>query len=270
MPDLILLKLGGSVITDKSRPFTAQEDVVRRLGREIQQAKAVRPGLQVVIGHGSGSFGHVVAHRYHTHEGILDDRSWQGFAETARAAASLNRLVTDWLFTEGVPVVSFSPVASARCRGKQLLHLEIQPLEAVLQAGLMPIVYGDVAIDESVGFTIVSTEQIFEYLAHRLRPVQIVLAGVVDGVYDADPLRRPDASRIERITPVNWPQVRAALGASHATDVTGGMLSKVQVMVNLAAALPGLRISVVSGAIPGRVHDALTASGVAGTEICGE
>jgi isopentenyl phosphate kinase len=300
--DLVLLKMGGSVITDKSRPFTAREDVIRRLGREIKQAQTLCPGLQVIVGHGSGSFGHMVAHQYRTHEGLCaavplrqsqstpylhkgddaedcaetaravatDSLRWRGYAETARAAARLNRLVTDWLFEEGLPVISFQPSATAWCRGRRLVRLDLKPLRTVLHAGLLPVIYGDVAIDEVQGFTIISTEQIFGYLARQLRPIQIVLASIVDGVYDADPLANPDAVPFRTITPANWQQVRSALGGSYATDVTGGMLSKVQAMVELVASQPELQVHVVSGAIPGRVADALRQSreSQAGTVIC--
>ena len=109
MSELVLLKLGGSVITDKNNPFTARGDVIRRLGREIRGALDERPDLQLILGHGSGSFGHVVAQKYRTREGAVHEDSWRGYAETAAAAARLNRLVTDLLLEEGVPVVSYQP-----------------------------------------------------------------------------------------------------------------------------------------------------------------
>jgi isopentenyl phosphate kinase len=268
MPDLVLLKLGGSVITDKSSPETAREDVVRRLGQEIRQALAETDGMRLVIGHGSGSFGHSVAHRYHTHSGVVDDQSWYGLAETSRAAARLNRLVTDWLFEAGLPVISFQPSASALCCGRRLLHLELEPLRRALAGGLIPIVYGDVAMDLEQGFAIISTEQIFSYLVAPLGATRIVLAGIVDGVYTADPLRHPDsAQRLDHISPRSWAEVRALLGGSHAVDVTGGMLSKVEAMVDLVECHPDLTVTVVSGAIPGRVQQALRGDVAAGTRI---
>jgi len=114
---LAFIKLGGSVITDKNREATAQPEVIRRLAREIARARAADPGLRLVIGHGSGSFGHFVGRHYGTHLGLRDDRGWEGYARTGAAAARLNRLVTDVFLEEGVPVVSLQPSASARCRG---------------------------------------------------------------------------------------------------------------------------------------------------------
>src|SRR5512136_626059 len=132
MSELVFLKLGGSIITDKNRPFTARPDVIRRLGREIKQALDVRPAVRLVVGHGSGSFGHVVGQKYRTREGVVNAESWRGFAETAAAAARLNRLVSDLLLEEGVPVVSFQPSAAARCRGGTLETFDTLPLRQVL------------------------------------------------------------------------------------------------------------------------------------------
>jgi isopentenyl phosphate kinase len=260
MSELVLLKLGGSVITDKNRPFTARKDVIRRLGQEIRQALDDRPDLRLILGHGSGSFGHVVAQEYRTREGVVHEDSWRGYAQTAAVAARLNRLVTDWLLEEGVPVVSFQPSASARCRRGDLMYLDTHPIKQVLEASLVPLVYGDVAVDAVQGFTIISTEQIFDNIARELQPARIILAGVVDGVYDADPLTHPGASRYEEITLDNWHKVEAALGGSHGTDVTGGMFSKVRDMYHLMLAQPPLQIHIISGKIPGHVASALCGS----------
>jgi len=267
MPELVLLKLGGSVITDKNRPFMAREEVIRRLGAEICQALNDRPSLQLILGHGSGSFGHVVARKYGTHKGVvgsseaLRQESWRGFLETAAAAARLNRLVVDGLLEEGVPVVSYQPSASARCRRGELMYFDTHPMQQVLAAGLVPVVYGDVAVDAIQGFTIISTEQIFDNIAREFQPARIVLAGIVDGVYTADPLTDPSAVRYDEITLDNWPEVEAALGGSHGADVTGGMLSKVRDMYHLMLAQPPLQVHIISGEIPGHVASALAGSG---------
>jgi isopentenyl phosphate kinase len=273
--ELVLLKLGGSVITDKSQPFAAREDTIRRLGREIREALEDQPDLRLVLGHGSGSFGHVVAQKYRTHEGVVDtdeahrQESWRGFAETAAAAARLNRLVTELLLEENVPVVSYQPSASARCRRGELMYFDTHPMKQALEAGLVPLVYGDVAVDAVQGFAIISTEQIFDNIARELQPTRIILAGIVDGVYDGDPLTNSEAMRYEEITRDNWGEVEITLGGSHATDVTGGMFSKVRDMYHLALAQPPLQVHIVSGEISGHVNSALSGSdGDIGTLIC--
>ena len=255
MNELVFLKLGGSLITDKKREETAREDVIRRAGQEIRQALDQCPDLRLVLGHGSGSFGHFAAQRHGLLEG--GPPNWRGYAETGAAAARLNRLVTDILLTEGVPVVSLQPSASAWCRDGELLHLAVEPIRELLAHDLVPLVYGDVALDETRGHTIISTEQIFAYLARELRPARILLAGEVEGVFTADPTHDPTARLIPEITPASLPQVERVLGGSAGIDVTGGMWAKVRAMVALVEAMPELEVRLISGGQPGLIARAL-------------
>lgn len=257
MNELVFVKLGGSVITDKTRPETARHDVIARLAGEIAAACEQCPDLRLVVGHGSGSFGHVTAGRYGTRDGVHGEAAWRGFAEVAAVAARLDRIVASALLQAGVPAWTVQPSASARCQAGTLVSLEITPLETALARGLVPVVYGDVAFDEVQGGTIISTEQILAYLASRLRPSRVLLAGIVDGVYEADPLSHPGAALIPRITPANRAAVRASLGGSHALDVTGGMASKVDILTALVEALPGLSVRILSGERRGALYTAL-------------
>lgn len=254
MAELVFLKLGGSLITDKTRDATPRLDVIRRAAREVATALHQRADLQLLLGHGSGSFGHMPAHRYHVRQGCDD---WWGFALTAAAAARLNRLVTDIFLAEGVAVVSLSPAASARCRAGSLLELAVSPIRAALDHGLVPLIYGDVAFDEAQGSTIVSTEELFVHLAPLLSPQRIVLAGEVDGVFTADPQLDPQAERIPDITADNLIRIRGVLSGSRGVDVTGGMLSKVFTMHRLTQERPPLRVQLLSGLLPGHIAEAL-------------
>ncbi len=255
--ELVLVKLGGSVITDKGQAEVARLEVIDRLAGEVADALGAAADLTLVLGHGSGSFGHMTAQRYGTRQGVRSPADWFGFAEVADVAARLNRLVTQRFLAAGVPAWSLQPSASARCRGGALVSLETDPLVRALDQGLAPMVYGDVALDEEQGGTILSTEQILSYLARRLHPSRLVLVGQVDGVFEGDPLSDPSARHVPVIHPGNWQEVRAVLGGSHATDVTGGMLTKVEEMVTLVQDLPGLWVHLVSGQRPGALHAAL-------------
>jgi isopentenyl phosphate kinase len=243
----VFVKLGGSVITDKQRPSTPRPDLIARLAAELKAALEARPELRVVLGHGSGSFGHVIGARYHVRRGIADDQSWWGYAATGAAAARLNRVVADTFLAAGVPVLTVQPSASARCQGGRLVDMDVRPVCEALRHHLVPLVYGDVAFDEEQGCTIVSTEQVLAYLAHCVRPARMVMVGEVDGVYDDDPLANPDALRIPRITPETFGGLQSQLGGSHGVDVTGGMLDKVREMVDLVAQGCTERVHLVSG-----------------------
>ncbi|MBC7262261.1 MAG: isopentenyl phosphate kinase family protein [Chloroflexi bacterium] len=251
---MVFVKLGGSLITDKSVEATPRLGVIQRLAQEIRTVLDKYPDMHLLLGHGSGSFGHVVAQRYQVQTGCTD---WRGYAETSAAASRLNRLVTDAFLAAGVPVVSLQPSASARCRGGKLIELSVYPIQKILEQGLVPLVYGDVAVDELWGSTIISTEIIFSYLAYQLLPQRIILAGEVRGVYSADPRLDREARLIPVIRACQMNREIGMLGGSHGVDVTGGMLTKVHLMVDLVRNLSGLRVYLLSGLEPGLLQRAL-------------
>jgi len=251
---IVFLKLGGSLITDKTRVEHARPRVIRRLAREIKSALEARPDLRLVLGHGSGSFGHVAAKKYGTRDGVKDQSGWIGLAEVAAAAARLNQIVTDIFIAEGVPVISLPPSASARCEDRRLIHLDTSGLHSALRHGLVPLVQGDVAWDSIRGATILSTEDVFIYLAAEIEPTKILLAGEVAGVYNSAVMT---GEVIKMITPASINEYAAALGGSHGTDVTGGMIGKVRQMIDLVRQHPAIEVRIFSGAQAGHVRRVL-------------
>ncbi len=255
LSELVLLKLGGSIITDKTQPFTPRLEVIERLAAEIKNALTERgDDLQLIIGHGSGSFGHEAAAKYQTHRGTSGPDSWLGFAEVAAAAADLNHIIVKALREAGIPAIRFQPSASTRTRGEQLMYFETFPIKEVIKHGLVPVVYGDVSVDANQGMSIVSTEKLFDNLARELTPNRILLCGHVDGVYDSDPLTNPEAELFDSIDRTDWEEVETTLGASHGTDVTGGMFTKVREMYRLTLAMPPMQAMIFSGETPGNLE----------------
>ena len=252
--NLLFLKLGGSLITDKDRPQTARLDVLQRLAGEIAAACRQQPGLKLVFGHGSGSFGHVTASKYHTRQGVHDRQGWLGFAEVWRSANLLNRLVVDSLAQAGLPVINFPPSAMLMAEDGQPAGWDLTPLQSALQNGLLPVLHGDVVFDQQRGGTILSTEDLFNHLALALQPSRILLAGLESGVWADYPLCQ---SLLPEITPHCLPAVLPALQGSASVDVTGGMVDKVLQSLALIERLPGLKIQIFSGAQPGAVRNAL-------------
>ena len=255
---LVYLKLGGSLITDKHNLETPRLDVLERLAREIAQARKERPRLRLVLGHGSGSFGHISARRHGTRSGVSSADQWYGFAATADAAARLNRIVTAHLLRAALPAWTVQPSVALRCQDGRVINGPEETVRLALERGLLPLIHGDVALDSVRGGTIASTEEIFEQMAAQLPPVRIVLAGEVDGVFTSDPLRDPTAVMLREITPASFESLQASLGASHATDVTGGMAAKVEQSLRMVRALAGLQVIICGGLTPGAVYSALT------------
>jgi len=264
MAELVFLKLGGSLITDKLGESVARPRVIRRLADEVRTALNKRPGLKLILSHGSGSFGHIVASRYGTRKGVRGPEAWQGFAEVANTAAQLNRIVTTAFIKAGVPVLSLAPCALARCDKGTLAKFDITPIAVALKAGLVPLVYGDVVFDSTLGGTIASTEDILVYLMGELSPTRILLAGDMPGVLSSSSPPRV----VPVITPATFEKIRPALAGARGTDVTGGMADKVSQMLTLVERYPRLTVHILSGKTPGLIQRALTAPDVStGTRL---
>lgn len=248
---MIFLKLGGSLITDKLGVEAVRQEALAGAADGIATALTARPDLRLVLGHGSGSFGHVAASRHGTRSGVRNAAQWHGFAEVSAAAARLNALVREALLAAGIPAVTLQPSASAVCVDGRITALAFWPVQHALAAGLIPLVYGDVAFDSALGGTIISTEEVLIHLAEKLNPTWLLLAGETAGVLDGN------GGVIPLITPVGFEQVRESLGGSAGTDVTGGMASKVAGMLELVESQTTLSIRIFSGKIPANLTAAL-------------
>lgn len=254
-PHLVFLKLGGSLITDKQLPYTLRPQMLEQMAQEIVQAHRQNPALQLILGHGAGSFAHTPAKKYGTRLGVHTPEQWLGFAEVWWEAATLNRYVMEALHKVQLPVIAFPPSASVTAQDGKMTAWDLSAIQSALNAGLMPVIFGDVVFDSMRGGTIFSTEDLFDHLARMLRPQRILLAGIEAGVW-AD---YPQCEHLlSEITPASYAEIQRAVSGSSATDVTGGMASKVKQSLELVQALPGLQILIFSGEEPGNVVKALT------------
>ena len=137
---MIFLKLGGSLITKKDQPQTPRLEVISRLAHEIADVIHNHPGFRLLLGHGSGSFGHLIADQYQTHLGASSERDWRGFAQVWTVANRLNRMVVDALLDEGLPILSMPPSASVISEKGKIQIMAVEPIVNAIEAGLIPIV----------------------------------------------------------------------------------------------------------------------------------
>ena len=255
MKTLVFLKLGGALITDKDTPHTTRQQVLDRVCSEIAQALREQPDLQLLLGHGSGSFGHVPAARYQTRNGVNTPDEWMGFIEVWREAKALNTIVMQSLAAQGISAISFAPSAQVRTTGKRVKTWDLCAIKSSLEHGLVPVVYGDVVFDDQIGATILSTEEQFDHLARQLNPRTILLAGIEPGVWKNFPDKQ---QLLESIHPADREEVILHLGGSSSIDVTGGMRSKVLSMLDLVSAGYCSEVYIFSGLEEGTIFNLLS------------
>lgn len=248
--ELIFLKLGGSLITEKSRVSTPRLDVIERLANEICKGLEEAPDVRLILGHGSGSFGHVPAKKHNTRAGVKSEAEWDGFVEVWNQASALNRIMMGAMSRAGVKAICFPPSACVMADGGRVAEWNLTPISAALNAGLVPVVYGDTVFDKKLGGTILSTEELFTHLASELKPSRLLLAGDETGIYE-DFSRKQNI--IGEISSENFESVSAQIGVAAGTDVTGGMQGKVKAMMDLIQTLPNLEVSIFSGLETGSV-----------------
>ena len=244
MKDLILIKLGGSLITDKTKPFTPRLDIIKRLANEIYEARKEK-NFNLIVGHGGGSFPHKPAKDYKVNEGLVNKESYKGISLVQDAASRLNRIIVSSLIEAGENAISVQPSAALIAEQGRIKEWYLEPIEKMLKNNLLPVPYGDVALDIKQGCCITSTEEILNYLAKTLESKRIILAGIVDGVFTSDPQKNPNAKLIPEINSKNYNEVKKYLGGSAGIDVTGGMLHRVERIFELTTL--GIEAEIING-----------------------
>jgi isopentenyl phosphate kinase len=254
MTKLTFLKLGGSLITDKTQPYTPRPDKLADLAAQIANALRLDPSQRLVLGHGSGSFGHFAASQYWPKTAAWMTSDWRGFAEVWYQASALNRLVVEALHRAGIALISFPPSATCQADNGVIQDWYLPSLQHALDMGITPLIQGDTVFDETLNGVILSTEDFLCSLAQRLQPQRILLAGLEAGVWADFPMR---TKLVKTITPKDFASVAQGLGGATGMDVTGGMRDKVEQMVRLVEQAPGLEVRIFSGEEMGSVQRAL-------------
>lgn len=257
----MILKLGGSVITEKEKPLTANLEAIERLSREISEAKV----SQLILIHGGGSFGHPLAKQYALKEGYKEKSQLVGFSKTRQAMDTLNKLVVDALMRQDVAAVGLQPSAFVVTSSGRINHIGEQPLRKLLEIGLVPVLCGDVVFDFDLGFTILSGDQLAAHLAMQLGASQIILGVDVDGLYTSDPKSDPSARVIRHVTLHELRNMQYEIEEAKVTDVTRGMLGKI--MELMPAVEKGIPTLIVNAAKPNNIYKALKGEEVTGTTI---
>ncbi|HZN55987.1 MAG TPA: isopentenyl phosphate kinase [Candidatus Polarisedimenticolaceae bacterium] len=261
---VILVKLGGSLITDKTRNAAARGATLRRLAEAIAEASGRTSGPRLLVGHGSGSFGHVAAAEGGLASGAPARRRRDAVSRTQHRAGELHRLVVGALEAAGARPFSLAPSSFLRARNGRVTGIFDPPLVEALAQGFLPVVYGDVVLDSARGATIVSTEALFLVLAESLARRRIdvrgaVWLGITRGVLDDRGATIPRLSAAEAARAAR--RVRGAAGV----DVTGGMALRLAAAARLAGR--GIASSIVDGRRPGAFAAAIRGRAPEGTRV---
>ena len=240
---MILIKFGGSVITDKSRYRTFNADRVRRLCREIRES-----GEDVIVVHGAGSFGHVLAKEHNLNGGFKDPSQIPAVAQVCYDMRDLNSMIVKELNDAGLPAISVPTGSCFMMKDRELIIDDPSVLRNMFDKGIMPVMFGDVVMDSELGFAICSGDQVMERLKGIFDPSRVIFVSDIDGLYDRDPKNNKDAKLIENVDRTVLDSVETDITVA---DVTGGVRGKMETMLRMCS--EGCDCVLVNGTVEGRL-----------------
>jgi isopentenyl phosphate kinase len=255
---MLLVKLGGSVLTDKGRLRTPRPTAIRRLVGELA---SVRQPLVVV--HGAGSYGHILASRHRLNAGGSSLAKRVAAARVQADVRELNHLVVTSLNKLGFASVAIAPASVLSLDDGRVSTIDLTPFLEFSSMGFTPVTFGDVVRDLRRGFSVCSGDLMMLELARAFRPERAVFVADVDGVFTADPKRRRTARLLQTVGPKDMAQIEFSSWSR--IDVTGSIEGKLRRMIEIAEHVDECLI--VNGNVKNRVRDALRGKRVVGTRI---
>lgn len=220
---LIILKIGGSVITEKGSISRAREAEIDRISHEIAAFRSDTDSHLILV-HGAGSFGHPQAMKYRLSEGF----DAEGAYLTHASVKVLNSKVVESLNNSGAHALPVHPLSSCLLENGKLVDFQLGQIKVMLERGIIPVFHGDVVMDRTKGASVLSGDRIIPYLALSLNASKIGAGSDVDGVLDEN------GNVIRKITPFGFMDMKKSIKGSGSPDVTGGMLGKVSELLELA------------------------------------
>jgi len=254
MKNLVIIKIGGSVITNKSSDKPVfRKSICLRLFEEIAMVKK-KNNFDLILVHGAGSFGHPLAKKYRLNEGFVNSKTSRGISLTKQSMLKLNNLVLNELIVTGLDACIVETSAVATTTNRRINTFNLESVSNLINKKIIPVLYGDVVIDTKKGISILSGDQTAVYLARKLGAKKVIFVSDVKGIYDRNPKEFTDARLIREVNASNLRSILSAMRNHNKNDVTGEMKGKI-----LAAKqdLAGISTIIISGLIPNSLRGAL-------------
>jgi len=224
--NLYILKLGGSVITDKKgNNLSVKRKKLDSLAKIISVALK-KEKFKLIIIHGAGPFGHKLVTDYGIKNGLKKNADVTGFVKTHNSMETLNKIVIESLLSKGVNAMTIQPSACLIHNNKKIEKFDTSIIEKLLALGIVPVLYGDVVFDKKIKGSVVSGDAIIAYLAKKLNARKVLLGTDVDGIFDSNPKKNKNAKLIEKINNKNIKELIKKAEESSSVDVTSGMKGK--------------------------------------------
>lgn len=258
---VIILKIGGSVITQKHREGTfIRRTLLARIAAEIQATLKENPRICPIIIHGAGAGGHQLAKKYRLTENLEDDPNrWHGAFLTRQANQLLNLEIFKIFSRADFRVIPVHTASIITQRQKRVVSCSFEVIDQALAHGCIPLLYGELVFDEMLGMSILSGDTSAFFLAKKYQAEQVLFASDIDGIFNKDPHKNKDAKLIQATTLKELlANKNVSLSRSHSVDVTGGLHNKIATLSRYSLPKSLKKVVIFNGLRPGTFERALT------------
>jgi isopentenyl phosphate kinase len=258
---MFIIKLGGSVITDKSKKSYFKKEIMDKLSKKIKRANR-----KCIIIHGAGSFGHILAKKYNLNHGFKDNTQLIGFSETMHMVQVLNTHVLKSLNQNGIQAISIIPHNIIELNNHKMHKINYKIFSDYIKNNFTPVTFGDVVLDKKLGFSICSGDLLTFELARYFKPKKVIFVIDEDGIYTSNPKINKKAELLKQVNRIEIKKLSTDLN-NHA-DVTKGMGGKIYIIDKIAKL--GIDTILLNGNKPERLYNTLVNDKIIGTIVRGE
>ncbi|MGV8107329.1 MAG: isopentenyl phosphate kinase [Nitrososphaerota archaeon] len=249
--DVVLIKLGGSVVTHKERPMTINKIAIDRIFKSLLSIK-----VPIILVHGGGSFGHYWSIKYDMHS-KPDRHPSDGIAVVHESMISLNHIMVKSMIKFKLNPYAVPPFSIIS--GNKPLTKKIFELASMTRDKIIPVTFGDIVYRANHKYSILSGDELMTMISHVLKPKKVIFAVNVDGIY-GDPQGKQVIQTIEEKSLIKFSNVNF--------DITGGMKRKVREALKIS--LGGIDVHFVNGFKPERLLKLIENKKTEGTVIKGK
>jgi isopentenyl phosphate kinase len=245
--ELTVLKLGGALLTDKSKPYSFRSDVLNNAAREIRECMDEGLIKSLVLVQGVGSYGHPPVLEYKLYKGFQGSQQLLPLSWTQAKVGELRTLVVKALYEAGIPVCLMYPSSMMVAEKGVITRFFLEPLEHFLKMGMVPLIGGDILVDSAMGFSVGSGDPMLSLIAREMGAKRVIYASDVHGIYDTDPKINPEANLFDKVNLSNLDEAIEKMGRAGVQDASGAMRGKVEAIEPIKDLIKeGLDVSITS------------------------
>lgn len=260
--DLIIVKMGGSVVTVKESPLTANSLAIESISKIL---KELRKKLKIIVVHGGGSFGHYWSVKYDMHTKPFP-YSDEGVSVVHESMIHLNHIIIEKFIQNGLKPYTLQPSTFVN-RGMPDADRIESILDITADNDIIPVTFGDVIHTTENNFSILSGDTIMSFLATTLHPKYCMFLTNVDGLFGditkGDLIPEVQLDNLDKLKIINDVQSSLENSKNSSFDVTGGMKRKVTESIPIIKS--GTTVHFINGFKPQRILDVVDGKDFVGT-----